>query len=198
MRHVVGAAVVVAGLAVFAVVGDPAGGVDDAPTSRWFAAYLVIAAICAALVLFTRRGGADARAATYGVIAGCLYAVSAVLMKPLLTDFHADGFVAVLGGWQVWVWMITAIVGFYLQQISLSFGRLATSVATVSVANPVVSVFLGAAVLEERLDWSPPRDGVIAVGALAIALLGAVVIASASDTNASPEPTDAVAEPATS
>jgi drug/metabolite transporter (DMT)-like permease len=187
-RHVLGAALVVAGLAVFASVGDPAGGVDNAPASRWFAAYLVIAALCAGLLLFVGRGGADAKTATYGVIAGCLYAVSAVLMKPLLTEFHSHGLGAVLEGWQVWVWAITAVVGFYLQQISLSFGRLATSVATVSVANPIVSVLLGAAVLQERLDWNPPRDGVIAVGALAIGLLGAVVIASASAERESERP----------
>ena len=44
------------------------------------------------------------------------------------------------------------LVGFYIQQLSLATGRLVASVATVSVANPVVSVLLGALVLQERLD----------------------------------------------
>jgi len=73
------------------------------------------------------------------------------------------------------------IAGFYMQQISLSVGRLATSVVTTSVVNPVVSVFLGALVLQERLDKTPPWHAVVAIGALAVALLGAVIIASASE-----------------
>jgi EamA domain-containing membrane protein RarD len=73
------------------------------------------------------------------------------------------------------------IVGFYFQQLSLATGRLVTSVATVSVLNPVVSVMLGALVLQERLDRTPPWHAVVAVGALATALLGAIIIASASE-----------------
>lgn len=68
-----------------------------------------------------------------------------------------------------------------------------------SVANPIVSVFLGAAVLEERLDWHPPRDGVVAIGALAIALLGAVVVASTTSEepgSVSTETSGAAARPA--
>ena len=56
-----------------------------------------------------------------------------------------------------------------------------TSVATVSVVNPVVSVLLGALVLQERLDKTPEWHAVAAIGALASALLGAVIIASASE-----------------
>jgi NhaP-type Na+/H+ or K+/H+ antiporter len=48
----------------------------------------------------------------------------------------------------------------------------------VSVANPVVSVLLGALVLQERLAKNPPWHAVVAVGALCLALLGAVVISS--------------------
>jgi hypothetical protein len=102
-------------------------------------------------------------------------------MKPVTERLHEDGFQAVLENWQLWVLAVTGIAGFYLQQISLAVGRLATSVATTSVANPVVSVFLGALVLQERLDKTPPWHAVVAVGALAFALLGAVIIASASE-----------------
>jgi len=100
---------------------------------------------------------------------------------------HTDGLGEVLANWQFWVMAGAAAVGFYIQQISLSFGRLATSVATTSVANPVVSVFLGALVLEESLDKTPPWHAVVAVGALAVALLGAVVIASASEESSEAE-----------
>jgi hypothetical protein len=180
-RHIVGAAIIVVGLATFASVGDPAAGVDNAPTSDWISAFLVIAAICFGLLLFARRGGLSARAAVFGAVAGILYGVSATLMKPVVEDLHAEGFGHVLTTWELWVMAFTGIAGFYLQQISLATGRLVTSVATVSVANPVVSVMLGALVLQERLDKTPPWHAVVAVGALAAALLGAIIVASASE-----------------
>jgi drug/metabolite transporter (DMT)-like permease len=180
-RHIAGAAIVVVGLATFASVGDPAAGVDNAPTSDWVSALLVIAAVCCALLIFARRGGPAVQAGVLGATAGILYGVSATLMKPVVETLHADGAGAVLEGWELWVMAVTGIVGFYLQQLSLATGKLVTSVATVSVANPVVSVMLGALVLQERLDKTPPWHAVVAVGALAISLLGAVIIASASE-----------------
>ena len=104
-----------------------------------------------------------------------------MLMKPVVERLHTDGAAAVLENWQLWVMAATGIGGFYLQQISLAAGRLATSVATTSVANPVVSVALGALVLQERLDKNPPWHAVVAVGALAVGLLGAVMIATAKE-----------------
>jgi uncharacterized membrane protein len=104
-----------------------------------------------------------------------------VLMKPVVERLHSDGFDQVLANWQLWVMAVTGIAGFYMQQVSLSVGRLATSVATVSVANPVVSVFLGALVLQETLDKTPTWHAVVAIGGLAAALLGGVIIASASE-----------------
>lgn len=181
IRHIVGAAVVVAGLAMFASFGDPAAGIDDAATSTWVSAFLVLGAVCAGLLLFARRGGLGVKAAVLGATAGVLYGVSATLMKPVVENLDSNGFAAVLESWELWVMAVTGIVGFYLQQLSLATGRLVTSVATVSVANPVVSVLLGVLVLQERLDQPPAWHAVVAVGALAVALLGAVVVASASE-----------------
>jgi drug/metabolite transporter (DMT)-like permease len=87
----------------------------------------------------------------------------------------------VVAGWEFWVWAAAGLIGFVVQQLSLSTGRLVPSVATVSVANPVVSVLLGALVLQERLDKTPPWHAVMAVAALCLALLGAVVISSARE-----------------
>jgi hypothetical protein len=47
-------------------------------------------------------------------------------------------------------------------------------------------VLLGALVLQERLDHTPTWHAVVAVGALAAALFGAILIASASETDAQP------------
>jgi drug/metabolite transporter (DMT)-like permease len=180
-RETMGAAIIVVGLALFASFGDPAAGVDNAPGSDWAAAILVIVAACAALLLFANRGSLSTRAALLGTIAGLLYGLSATLMKPVVEGVHADGLADVIAGWEFWVWAAAGIVGFFVQQLSLATGRLVPSVATVSVANPVVSVLLGALVLQERLDKNPPWHALVAVGALCLALLGAVVISSARE-----------------
>ena len=195
-RHILGAAIVVAGLAIFAAIGDPAGGVDNAPGSAWASAFLVLGAICACLLLFGRRGGLSAQAGVFGAVAGILYGVSATLMKPVVEQLHTDGFVSVLEGWELWVMAVTGIGGFYVQQISLATGRLVTSVATVSVANPVVSVLLGVLVLQERLDQPPAWHVIVAIGGLAVALFGAVVVASGSEEEQEAEaPADQPAAP---
>ena len=196
-RHILGAAIVVGGLAVFALAGDPAAGNDNAPGSVWLSALLVVAAVCAGLLLFSRRGGPGTKAAVLGATAGILYGVSATLMKPVVEDLHRVGVSGVLESWEVWVMAIGGLVGFYLQQLSLATGKLVTSVATVSVANPVVSVLLGALVLQERLDRDPPWHAVAAVGALAVALFGAILITSASEGDADESAVVPVAEPAT-
>jgi drug/metabolite transporter (DMT)-like permease len=196
-RIVLGAAIIVVGLAVFAVYADPAAGVSDAPGSDWVASLLVIGAICAALLLFANRGSLTMRAATLGTLAGVLYGLSATLMKPVVENLHTEGLGAVLGGWEFWVWAGAGLVGFVVQQLSLSTGRLVPSVATVSVANPVISVLLGALVLQERFDKNPPWHAVLGVGGLALALFGAVVISSAqeADTGKETEAEAAVPQP---
>ena len=186
-REMLGAAIIVVGLGLFASFGDPASGVDNAPGADWVSSIVVIVAACVALLLFANRGSLSMRAALLGTIAGMLYGLSATLMKPVVENLHTEGLGSVMAGWQFWVWAAAGIIGFLFQQLSLSTGRLVPSVATVSVANPVVSVLLGALVLQETLDRNPPWHAVVAVAALCVALLGAVVISSAREKEKSVE-----------
>src|SRR6478752_8277657 len=50
-REVVGATIIVVGLALFASFGHPAAGVDNAPGSDWVASILIICAACVALLV---------------------------------------------------------------------------------------------------------------------------------------------------
>jgi drug/metabolite transporter (DMT)-like permease len=198
-REVLGAGIIVLGLAGYAVWGDPASGIDDAPGSDWTASIIVIGLACVALLLFANRGSLSVRAAVLGTVAGVLYGLSATLMKPVTESLHADGLGSVLAGWEFWVWIVAGVVGFLFQQLSLATGQLVPSVATVSVANPVVSVVLGALVLQETLDRDPPWHAVAAIGCLGLALLGAVVISSAREQEqAAEEAPDAAAPPVAS
>ncbi len=180
-REVLGAAIIVVGLAGFASFGDPAAGIDDGSGADWAIAVIVICLACVALLLFANHGSLSMRAAVLGTVAGMLYGLSATLMKPVVESLHSDGLVDVVASWEFWIWATAGVVGFLFQQLSLSTGKLVPSVATVSVANPVVSVMLGALVLQERLDRDPPWHAVVAGASLGLALFGAVVISSARE-----------------
>ena len=88
-NEIVGAAVIVVGLALFALFGDPAGGKENAPGSEWAIAIGIIVAVCVALLMIGGRGGLTMKAAVYGTVAGILFGLSAALTKPTLDYLHA-------------------------------------------------------------------------------------------------------------
>lgn len=187
-REVIGAVVILCGLAVFALFGDPAGGRENAPGDEWAIAIAILALVCAVLLLFGGRGSRVIKAAAYGTVAGILFGLSAALTKPTLEYLHA-GIDELLSHWEPYVLAIAGVLGFVLQQVSLGTGRLAPSVATVSVANPVVGILLGIVLLEERLS-RPAWHVVVACIGLGLALVGAVVISLAREGGKEPQRLD--------
>jgi drug/metabolite transporter (DMT)-like permease len=173
-REVLGAAVIVLGLGCFTLFGDPAGGNDDAPGNEWAVAIALLGGLCAVLLLFGGRGSLTQKAAVYGTVAGILFGLSATLTKPTIEALHVS-VGDMLSQWQAYALVLAGALGFVLQQVSLGTGRLAPSVATVSVANPVVGIALGTLLLNERLE-RPAWHVVVAFGGLLLALGGAVLI----------------------
>ena len=177
-REVGGAGVIVLGLALFTIFGDPAGGKDNAPNDEWAIAIVVLGVLCAVLLLVGRHGTLTRTAAVYGSVAGILFGLSAALTKQTIEQLH-EGVGVMLSHWQCYVLAVAGVLGFVLQQVSLGTGRLAPSVATVSVCNPLVGVLLGIAIFDERLS-RPAWHVVAAVIGLLLALGGAVLISLAS------------------
>jgi drug/metabolite transporter (DMT)-like permease len=178
-RQILGAIVILVGLAAFTVFGDPAGGKDTAPGWQWAIAIALIGAVCGVLLTFGGRGGPSTKAAVYGTAAGILFGLSAAVTKPTVELLH-EGIGVVLSHWELYALAVAGILGFVLQQVSLGTGRLAPSVATVSVANPVVGILIGIVLLDERLS-RPAWHVVVAVVGLVLALVGAVVISLAQE-----------------
>jgi drug/metabolite transporter (DMT)-like permease len=178
-REVIGAAIVVCGLALFAIFGSPSSGNDDAPNDEWAIALTFIALVCGFLFVLARRTEGSRQAALYGIVSGILFGTSACLVKPTVETLD-DGITAVLSSWEFYAMAISGIAAFALQQVSLSSGFLATSVATVSTANPIVSVAIGVLLFEERLS-RPVWHVVVALAGLVFALAGAALIAIARE-----------------
>jgi drug/metabolite transporter (DMT)-like permease len=185
-REVIGAGVIIIGLAAFTIYGDPAGGTDNAPNDQWAIAIVVLCVICAVLLFLGRGGTSSTVAAVYGTVAGILFGLSAALTKPTVELLH-EGVGTMLSHWQCYALAIAGVLGFVLQQVSLGTGRLAPSVATVSVANPIVGVLLGIALFDERFS-RPTWHVVVAILSLVLALGGAVVISLASESGSEPAP----------
>jgi drug/metabolite transporter (DMT)-like permease len=178
-RQVLGAAVVVVGLALFVLVGDPNAGVDDASTVALVISAVVICAVVVLLMLWLRTGVApSARAAALGLAAGLLFGLAATFAKPVLDDLHG-GIAEAAGDWRTWALLGFGFTGFLIQQLSLATGQLAPAMAAVSVSNPAVSVILGILLFEEQLT-RPGWHVVVAMVALLAALAGAVLITLAN------------------
>jgi drug/metabolite transporter (DMT)-like permease len=179
-REVVGAAVVVLGLAGFTVIGEAAEGNDNAPAREWAIAVIVFSAIAAVLLLLGGRGSVSRKAALYGASAGVLFGLSASLCKPTMEILDDSGVSGALESWELYAFAIAGIVAFVVQQVSLSTGNLAASVATVSVCNPLVSIVIGTLLLDERLA-EPTWHKIVAYCALGVALAGAAVISMSTE-----------------
>jgi drug/metabolite transporter (DMT)-like permease len=178
-REVISAVVIIIGLGLFVYFGDPAGGKENASNSQWAITIGLLSALSVLFLVFGNRGGLSMKAAVYGTVAGILFGLSSALTKPTLDYLH-QSVGTMLSHWQCYALAVAGVLGFLLQQVSLGTGRLAPSVATVSVANPIVGILIGTLLLDERLS-RPAWHVVIAVIGLGLALLGAVAISLARE-----------------
>jgi drug/metabolite transporter (DMT)-like permease len=178
-REVLGAAVIIIGLGLFVYFGDPAGGKENASNAQWAIAIGLISVVSILLLVFGGGGGLSMKAAVYGTVAGILFGLSSALTKPTLDYLH-ESVGTMLSHWECYALAVAGVLGFVLQQVSLGTGRLAPSVATVSVANPIVGILIGVLLFDERLS-RPGWHVLLAVLGLSVALVGAVVISLARE-----------------
>ena len=134
-REVIGAVVIIIGLGLFVYFGDPAGGNENASNSQWAITIGLLSVLSVLMLVFGSGGGLSMKAAVYGTVAGILFGLSSALTKPTLDYLH-ESVGTMLSHWQCYALAVAGVLGFVLQQVSLGTGRLAPSVATVSVANP--------------------------------------------------------------
>ena len=153
LKHALRACVVVLGLMLFITFGNPAGGRANAPNWEWLVAIVLVALLCGGLMWAGRED------------------------QPTVELLHSGGLAAVLGSWMVYALALAGLLAVLYQQVALQTGRLAPSVATGSVANPLIGVILGIVLLEQFL--SPPTwHKVVALSALGCALAAAAIALS--------------------
>ncbi len=178
--EILAAGAIVLGLAVFTYFGDEGAGRSTAPTWQWALTFLVFGSLAAGFVIVGRRSDQGRKAAYLGAAAGVLYALSAAMWKPTSEAWSAGGLSGLLTSWEFYAWAGAALVAFVFQQVSLALGHLASTVATVSVGNPIVSVIIGILILQERLA-DPTWHKVVAFAGLGVALVAAIRITQATE-----------------
>jgi drug/metabolite transporter (DMT)-like permease len=174
---VVAAVVVLGALVVFLTVANPSGGREDAPLRDWLIAGAACAFACAPLVLLARDASPARRAALLGIATGILFALSAALTKTVVDEL-GDGVVDLLSSWHLYALIAVGYASMTLNQLALDTGALAAAVATSTSFDPIASVVLGAALLDESLH-SAPGELLATAAALIAALAGMAVLARA-------------------
>ena len=91
------------------------------------------------------------------------------------------GALSLLADWSVYVLVVSAVVGFVLQQGALKTGVLAPAMASSNAVTLFSSVILGITVYGERLSASGAGHVTSAVVGLLIAIVGIVFLGSAEE-----------------
>lgn len=166
-RELLGAVVLVAGLAVFVVAAQP--GPDRTvvvPDRSWAVAATAIIAVVASMVAASRRLPAGRQATLLGLAAGTLFGLQDALTQRTL-QLHF-GFVIFLETWSAYAVVLVAVAGILLAQSAYNAAPLAASLPAQSIAEPVTGIGLGAGLFAQGLR--------LGAGALSAEVLGIVAM----------------------
>ncbi len=166
-RHeVVGLGLCSLGLALLgpALSSTPSGHVP----SRYAAAFAGSAVLTLVLPLLALREDPRFGGLYAGVAAGAVIGAGSVLLAVAAGRF--PDWSALLGSWAPYAAVLVGGLGLLLAQVAFQTGDLGAPLAALSVAEPVVAVFLAVTVLHESLPTSPgARTAALSGAALAVA-----------------------------
>jgi len=174
-RTIAGAALTFLGIVAFLVVGQPGGGGSIASAAAVLTWGCIVAVAMLVLSRVARRRRGPAAAALFAGAAGMSFGLQAAATKLFVTDL-GGGLAAILAMPTTYVLIVSALAGFALQQSALKTGFLAPAIAASNATTLATSVLLGVVLFGESIAG----DGghlPVAVGALAIAVVGVVLLA---------------------
>jgi drug/metabolite transporter (DMT)-like permease len=175
-RDWVAAILVCVGLAVFLSVASPASGHDDVRPTIWILLLASTGAAAVALIAVSRGDRAPwQRAVLLSGAAGVIYGASAALTK---TSSHLldRGVIDLLGHWQPYALLVAGVGGMVIAQSAFQAGSLDSSLPTMTVVDPVVSIVIGAVGFGESIA-AGPADVLVEVIALAAMSAGVFLLA---------------------
>jgi drug/metabolite transporter (DMT)-like permease len=184
-----GAAAIVVGIVLFLSVGSPKGGTAHPSAQAWWTAGLIILALVVALGLLGRGRTGAAKALLFGSAAGFGYAMQSAVTKEF-TTLVGQGLATIVTSWTVYVLIVSALVGFVLQQSALKTGVLAPAMASSNAITLFGSVILGVTVYGETISSAAAHRGVAILGLL-LAAAGIALMAWAAGPSTGEAPSSA-------
>jgi drug/metabolite transporter (DMT)-like permease len=175
-REWLGALTLAGGLGGFVAAAAPdTGGVLTPPGLSSVLSLAVIAAVAAALVLWSRLGTGAPTATKIAAAAGVLFGLQDALTRRTLAALPLLGVLGLIGQWPTYTLVPVAVGGLLLAQSAFEAAPLRASLPAMTLVEPVTGIGLGAAVFAEHLDLSPVALG-LEVFCLAVAALGAWLV----------------------
>ncbi|HYB87155.1 MAG TPA: DMT family transporter [Streptosporangiaceae bacterium] len=145
---------VVGGLALFLVVGQPAGGQRTASAAVLVLAAAAATALVVLCVILAGRFTASRRALLFGVGGGVAAGVTDALIKSV-TVLAAGHLVALLADARLYVLIVVGLLTYTIQQNGYRAAGLAAFLPAFSVLEPVTGALLGLVIYHERLTDGP-------------------------------------------
>lgn len=176
-REWLGAAALLAGLALFIGVGNPHGGsTAHLPWPNWVVSGGGITLLVGVVVSVGRRRPAIQQATILAAGAGMLYGLQDALTERTMAVL-GHGFVAVVVNWPAFALVAVAIVGMLLAQSAFEAAPLSASLPAITAVEPITGIAFGIGVYHEYLNLSGGALTLELVG-LAAAILGVYLVAA--------------------
>jgi drug/metabolite transporter (DMT)-like permease len=146
-----GAALVVAGLSAFLIVAQPDRGSSDAAPRVWLLLVPAVLVAVGVLIYAAQRSTGSRRAGLLAAAAGTMYGLTAALTKASAHLFD-KGLTHLFTSWKPYALTAGGISGTVVDQSSYQAGPLNWSLPILTVADPIVSIAIGAFVFGEGIE----------------------------------------------
>jgi drug/metabolite transporter (DMT)-like permease len=183
-REVLWAVALCGGLAVFLLAGTPEGGHDVAPFRDWLPALLTCSAVVVVAATIATLSTGRRRALAFAIVAGTCVGFASALTKSVVSRL-GDDVLGTLGSWEVYALAGAAALGVFCQQLAFQAGSLEVSFPATMVLDPVVSVLVGIAALDERVQASGAMW--VLIGASVAVLVGGTIALARAGVPSGPE-----------
>ncbi len=175
------AMVLVAGLAIFELVGHPGNGSADSSGTGWVVVLVLASIGIAVLVAAAGHAVSSTRAHRLGLATGLLYGLTGPLLKRTV-DLAVAEHLHALTHWEPYALLLGSAVAIVVNQTAFQAGHLVASLPAISATTPLVACIVGVVALHEHLA----AHGVLA-WVLVTASAVAVILAVRALARAAPE-----------
>ena len=169
---------VCAGLAAFILVAQPSEGDRTPDATQWLITLAVTIVLVAALMTVGRRQRDSVRATLFGVAAGLVNALLAILAKGAFAADH-PGISDWLTDPLVWLTVVAALASVWSATLAFRAGPITSSTPAMISINPIVSTLAAMWLFGEALRITPMSVVLIVIAIVVV--IGGVYVLSNSD-----------------